>query len=406
MSLRKSRSFGGQRGQSLLDKIHVEPLKSYSVKLTQVRRFWHVFALLICCYILLAFASNAAGARFSLPDWIELSPIDSPPARSYLAMTYDPTSGKVIAFGGFDGTGYLNDTWSFDGTSWTQIATQVSPPARTAAQMTYDSVSQKVVLFGGYDGANYLGDTWLWDGSTLQWTQATPQHHPPAVTGPMLFPDPNGRADVFGGFNGQFYQLTMWQWNGSDWTQLFPSTVPFARASAAVGTNTTTGQVVMFGGLASVNPNNTWTYDGTTWTEQSPAVQPLLVYGGSAAFDPGLQGVVLFGGASGGVAQNTTWLWDQVGATWTQLSPSQSPPAREGAGMTYDAALGRIILFGGQHNNVYVNDTWELVSTLTPTPTPSPTVTATPTATPSTTPRPSVTPRPRPMPHPRPTPFS
>src|SRR6266536_105759 len=68
----------------------------------------------------------------------------------------------------------------------------------------------------------------------------------------------------FGGFDGHFYQLTMWQWNGTDWTQLFPPTVPFARSSAAVATNTSTGQVVMFGGLADVNPNNTWTYDGTT----------------------------------------------------------------------------------------------------------------------------------------------
>jgi hypothetical protein len=92
----------------------------------------------------------------------------------------------------------------------------------------------------------------------VQWTQATPNHQPAAVTGPMLFPDPNGRADLFGGFDGQFYHLTMWQWNGSDLTQLFPQTVPFACASAAVATNTSTGQVVMFGGLADVNPNNTW----------------------------------------------------------------------------------------------------------------------------------------------------
>ena len=43
-------------------------------------------------------------------------------------MTYDPASGKVIMFGGFDGTGYLNDTWMFDGISWTRIATRLSPP--------------------------------------------------------------------------------------------------------------------------------------------------------------------------------------------------------------------------------------------------------------------------------------
>jgi hypothetical protein len=374
------------------------------MKLIQNRRLWHVFVVLICYCISIAFASSAEAADFSVPDWIALSPANSPPARSYFAMTYDPVSGKVIMFGGFDGNDYLNDTWSFDGTSWTQIATQSAPPARTATQMTYDSVIQKVVLFGGYDGTNYLADTWLWDGSTLQWTQATPEHQPPAVNSPMLFPEPNGGADLFGGFDGQFYQLTMWQWNGSDWMQLFPPTVPSARASAAVATNTSTGQVVMFGGLADVNPNNTWTYDGTTWALQSPSVQPLLVYGASAAFDPGQQGVVLFGGGSGGVDQNTTWLWDQVAATWIHVSTEHSPQAREGAGMAYDAALDRVILFGGQDNNGSFNDTWEFISTPTPTPTPSPTATPTltPTPTPSTTATPRVTPRPRPTPHPRP----
>jgi len=113
----------------------------------------------------------------------------------------------------------------------------------------------------------------------------------------MLFPDPNGRADVFGGFDGHFYQLTMWQWAGSDWTQLFPSTVPFARADAAVGANTLTGQVVMFGGLADVNPNNTWTYDGTNWTPQvSGSTQALhAVWGisGSPVFAVGDASTIL-----------------------------------------------------------------------------------------------------------------
>src|SRR6476646_11073733 len=117
------------------------------MKLTEVRHFSHASLIFICCSISIAFAASAAATQLSVPDWIELSPSASPPARSALAMTYDPISGKTIAFGGFDATGYLNDTWSFDGTSWTQIATQSAPPVRTAAQMTYDSVTQKVVLF-------------------------------------------------------------------------------------------------------------------------------------------------------------------------------------------------------------------------------------------------------------------
>jgi N-acetylneuraminic acid mutarotase len=373
------------------------------MKLNRVGYFFSGVAIFIWFCICTAFVVRAEAA----PDWVELSPTNSPPARSYLAMTYDPVSGKILMFGGYDGTKYLNDTWEFDGATWTQVTTKTPPPPRTAAEMAYDSVSQKVVLYGGFNGNNYLGDTWLWDGAVSQWTQATPAHQPPAVTGPMLFPDPNGRVDYFGGFDGQFYQLTMWQWNGADWTQLFPPTVPFARASAAVATNTLTGQVVMFGGLADVNPNNTWTYDGTTWTMQSPAMQPLLVYGASAAFDPGQQAVVLFGGGSGGEDQNTTWLWDQTDATWIRLLTAHSPAAREGAGMAYDAALQRVILFGGQDNNGYFNDTWELVSTATPTPTPTttPTPTATPTPTSTATPTPTFTPRPRPTARPRPTPY-
>ena len=119
------------------------------MKLTQVRYFSHASIILIFCCISLAFAADVGAAPFSFPDWVELSPNDSPPARSYLAMTYDPVSGKTIAFGGFDGTGYLNDTWSFDGTSWTLITTQSVPPPRAAAQMTYDSVAQKVVSSAG-----------------------------------------------------------------------------------------------------------------------------------------------------------------------------------------------------------------------------------------------------------------
>src|SRR5205807_9597035 len=106
--------------------------------------------------------------------------------------------------------------------------------------------------------------------------------------------------------DGRFYQSAMWQWKDSDWIQLVLPMVPYARSSAPVATNPLTRQVVMFGGLADVNPINTWTYGGRTWTFRSPLTQPDWVYAASAAFDPNLRAVVLFGGGSGGVDQNTT----------------------------------------------------------------------------------------------------
>ena len=248
-------------------------------------------------------------------------------------MAYDAVSQKVVLFGGFGDAGYLNDTWTFDGTTWTKVDTATAPSPRTNMQMAYDRDTRKIVLFGGYNGSRNLGDTWLWDGATSTWTQAAPLHSPKAVTGPMVFTDLTGRVDKLGGFDGQFYQSAMWQWSGRDWRKLHPSMLPCARSSAAVGVDYRNHQIVLYGGLASVNPLNTWTYDGTTWTMQSPATQPLTVYAASGVFDPNLNAVLVFGGGDGGVDQNRTWSW--TGSNWQQLITAQSPGPREGAGMVY-----------------------------------------------------------------------
>jgi hypothetical protein len=68
--------------------------------------------------------------------------------------------------------------------------------------------------------------------------------------------------------------------------------------------------------------------------------------------------VIVFGGGNGGVDQNTTWSWS--GTNWEQLITAQSPGPREGAGIAFDVALGRTIIFGGQNREVPKDDTWEL----------------------------------------------
>src|SRR5215472_13400116 len=110
------------------------------MKFTQRRSLSRSFLILFCCCnsMIVAVASSAvldrpsglATDRPPLLGWVQLSPTNSPPPRSYLAMTYDPVSGKIIVFGGFDGNGYLNDTWEFNGITWTQVTTNTPPPAR------------------------------------------------------------------------------------------------------------------------------------------------------------------------------------------------------------------------------------------------------------------------------------
>jgi hypothetical protein len=51
-----------------------------------------------------------------------------------------------------------------------------------------------------------------------------------------------------------------------------------------------------------------------------------------------------------------TWTWN--GATWTELSPATSPPARASAVLASDPATGQLVLFGGNSTNGNLADTW------------------------------------------------
>jgi hypothetical protein len=79
---------------------------------------------------------------------------------------------KVILFGGEqDANHILNDTWSWDGSAWASIPVANPPPARFHAGMA--TFQGAVVMFGGAGaipaGPGFLDDTWTWDGTT--WTQ-------------------------------------------------------------------------------------------------------------------------------------------------------------------------------------------------------------------------------------------
>jgi hypothetical protein len=73
--------------------------------------------------------------------------------------------------------------------------------------------------------------------------------------------------------------------------------------------------------------------------------------------------VLLFGGGQwrNGVDNNETWRY--TAGVWTQVN-GPGPSARMGAEMTYDAADGYVVLFGGYNQSVsaFDGDTWEYVA--------------------------------------------
>jgi hypothetical protein len=308
-------------------------------------------AVLVC----LSFATVSAAQSYGI--WLKVNPPNAPPARAAMAMAYDEAGKKTVVFGGFDATSYRNDTWIFDGTTWSQVVPPTSPSPRAASAMAFDRVTGKLVMFGGYDGTQDLGDTWIWDGLSETWTQANPATKPTPVTLPMMFIDPkNGHAGMFGGFDGTFYQGITWQWTGSDWRNMHPATSPTARGAAIISNDFSHRTVVLYGGLADVNPINTWTWDGSTWTLQNPSTQPDSLYYAAAAYDPDIHRVVMFGGDSG---LSTTWIW--TGADWISAPALNAPAGRESEGMAYDKDSHQFLLFGGQAGNLVLDGFYQLV---------------------------------------------
>lgn len=252
--------------------------------------------------------------------------------------------------------------------------------------MTLDVAHNVNVLFGGYgsSGAN-LGDTWTWSGST--WTQVFSSSSPSARRGAVMAYDPAlGETVLYGGYDGTSVLSDTWAFNGSSWTELSPSTSPGPLAFASLSYDQGIGKLVLFGGATSTGnspgfgggssppaeSSQTWIFDGTTWAQLSPATSPPARDDASMAYDASASNLVLYGGYSPtGTFLGDTWIFD--GATWTEQSPYDSPPALASASnaMAYDAALSRVVMFGGTNasnlttNGFYLwngaSGTWEII---------------------------------------------
>lgn len=98
-----------------------------------------------------------------------------------------------------------------------------------------------------------------------------------------------------------------------------------------------------------------------TWTLKS-STGPRTRDGTAMVYDAARGKVILFGGQYFDTKHEylaDTWAWDGTG--WTQVA-SAGPSARSDHGMAYDSARQRVVLFGGTYydtQNNYLGDTWE-----------------------------------------------
>jgi len=94
----------------------------------------------------------------------------SPPGRSFQSAVYDAKGGRMLIFGGVDGSGnYLDDVWSLSNATgaivgapaWSMPNPTGGPPAARDGQAAiFDSTSRRMTIFGGSNPSGVLNDTW------------------------------------------------------------------------------------------------------------------------------------------------------------------------------------------------------------------------------------------------------
>ncbi len=339
--------------------------------------------------------------------WTQLSPMHVPTAGREPALAYDPASSTAVLFLGTGSSSFDpndSETWTWDGADWTEVG-GVSPAGTFGQVFVYDAAEKKIFFFGG---ANVNTDQWTWNGNA--WRQLEPSIPGARAYASMAFDISRDQSVLFGGAGINTLLSDTWTWNGRTWNWVHPTTSPPVRLFASMAYDSSRQLTVLFGGRTCDVSScealaDTWTFDGANWTRrQSPGLNPPAREGHAMAFDSASGKVVLFGGANliDSVPKDDTWTWDGInwtlenpphkppatiydtmsrdsagcpilftveGSTWrwnglthdweAVLSPL-NPPARQGAGMGYDARSGSIILFGGLDlvTGAGFDDTW------------------------------------------------
>lgn len=207
---------------------------------------------------------------------------DHPQVRRFSSMVYDPNIKKTVLFGGYNDLNYLDETWTWDGTTWVQVKKNTAP-ARSHAAMWFDPNMNRTIIYGGIgqrttnDRIERYEDMWSFDGTG--WTEmksVETQTHPGPRYGAQVTVNPaDGKAYLFGGLKlivdgakqSQAYQNDLWVWDGhaQTWSQVNTATLPPARENGGLAFDPVSNELVLVAGYAGVYRSDVWSLRGGDW---------------------------------------------------------------------------------------------------------------------------------------------
>ncbi len=262
------------------------------------------------------------------------------PAQAVLAVPGSYLNGRVVMFGGYnrEKSLSLNDTWMYDPTEnrWQIVIasdenSHALPTPRLGASMEYDPASGLVFMFGGWNAAKYklFNDLWAYDPVKNTWTQLEPDGPlPPVRDGSGFVRDPKtGKIVLFAGvgFDSARNLVELgdtWTYDpmSNAWTELSPATAPSPRDGMFMVSDPGHGLMLLFGGGEEGDnvKNDTWAYDpaANTWRNLNPTgLLPSARMNYNMVFDSKRGRVVLFAGAYDhwNVLLGDTWIYTPPG---------------------------------------------------------------------------------------------
>jgi hypothetical protein len=208
---------------------------------------------------------------FTNSAWNEINMSgNAPPAACHATGTTDPHADGVAVFGGTGSNGSATSSlWLFSKGAWQPLTTDDTgiPAARSDASLSYDPSSGALVLFGGIaangstlsDTDEFLASVWI----THLVGAGVPS--PPARTAAVFGEDPALGADLlFGGQNGSAILADTWTFSNGGWTNLTGSVAhpPIGRTGASGAYDASDGYEIMVGGRTTTtgDRNDTWAF--------------------------------------------------------------------------------------------------------------------------------------------------
>lgn len=367
------------------------------------------------CFVLFGLLAACATTDEGDPD--DVLPAARPDRRGEIVAVADDASGTITVFGGNDGpivaqipqSVYRADTWIYTpATGWEEVDAEVHPKARGRYAATNDPTTGRMLLFGGrFRKAGKTGDyqlfadLWAFDPVARTWTELDDGAEGPAPRyhAQLAFDPVSETLYVWGGgTNESGLVLTpasdLWSWTADDgWTELSTTgDAPSTRMFTASAYDAARNRLVVFGGQVGDFTSQAYhdTYalslDDLSWTQlhDGTGQAPSTRMHGAMFHDPPRDRYVLFAGHTDLGDANDVWAFDPEDDAWSLVwegdtftgeglgcrgNPSEVPadyveqdlsgPERRHRGMV--APLGDDLwIFGGMHSecSAWLDDTW------------------------------------------------